>query len=60
MDTSANLIKGDMGVILTDDFFMKLLDVDKLYGNQFTSDGLVQGFINTLVRRLKRVSAAVQ
>ena len=59
MDTSANVIKGDMGVLLTDEFFMKLLDVDKLYGANFSGSGL-QGFINTLVRRLKRISAAAQ
>ena len=44
-----------MGLFLTDDFFMKLLDVDKLYGANFNYG--LKGFINTLVRRLKRVSS---
>ena len=52
------MIKGDVGLILTDEFFMKLLDVDKLYAANLNHG--VKGFINTLVRRLKRVSSAAQ
>ena len=58
VDSSANMIKGDVGLILTDEFFMKLLDVDKLYAANLNHG--VKGFINTLVRRLKRVSSAAQ
>ena len=58
MDNSANIVKGDMALILTDEFFMKLLDVDKLYGSNFNHG--FKGFINTLVRRLKRVSSAAR
>ena len=58
VDTSANMIKGDVSLILTDEFFMKLLDVDKLYTANLNHG--VKGFINTLVRRLKRVSSAAQ
>ena len=58
IDSSANTIKGDVSLILSDEFFMKLLDVDKLYGANLNHG--VKGFINTLVRRLKRVSSAAQ
>jgi len=55
MDSAS--ISREMRLLFTDEVFMQLLDVDKLMspGAEGSGGGGSGGFINTLVRRLKRV-----
>jgi len=64
-DESSGGVGRELRLLFTDDVFMQLLDVDKLYNNNnFSSNNMIQqqqqpgpqGFINTLVRRLKRIT----
>ena len=62
----SNSISREMRLLFSDEVFMQLLDVDKLMSPPEGSGGGVGGgaqasggFINTLVRRLKRVVSPI-